>query len=274
LTVRMSIPSKFLGLTIFATLLASAPGCHAFAYPTEPPAANASSLPDSPGAVVAGSAGFSSSNIGSESPAFDGQLGLGSSSNPEPTALPRVKFVYAGKTAPPQTTTDKIILGLRESVTPFTMVGWVFSAGWAQLIDGSPNYGTNGKAFSQRLGAAAALSASKEIFSDSVLAPVFHQDPRYYQLGRSHKFFNRAIYAGTRTIIGRTDSGKMIPNYATILGTGGAAGLTTAYYPARNTTGSQVVQTWATSLGGSALGYLVSEFGGEIIQKLHITKQE
>jgi len=264
----------FLRLSFAATLFTCAPTCHALEYPTEPPVANASSLPDSPGAVVAGSAGFSSSNIGSEPTAFAGQLGLKTTSTPEPTALPRVKFVYAGKMGPPQTTTDKVVLGLRESVTPFVMVGWVFSAGWSQLIDGMPNYGTNGKAFAQRLGAAAALSASKEIFSDSVLAPVFHQDPRYYQLGHSHKFINRVIYAGTRPIIGRTDSGKVIPNYATLLGTGGAAGLTTAYYPARNTTGSQVAQTWATSLGGSALGYLVSEFGGEIIQKLHITRQE
>ena len=98
------------------------------------------------------------------------------------------------------------------------MLGWPLSAGWSHLIDSSPNYGTNGKAFAQRLGAAAALNSSKEIFSDSILATAFHQDPRYYQLGRSHKLINRAVYAGTRPIIGRTDSGKTIPNYAFILG--------------------------------------------------------
>ena len=274
MTVRQSLPSKFLSLAFVSTLLASVPICRASGYPTEPPVANASSLPDSPGAVVAGSIGFSSSNTTSEPSGFDGQLGLGTSTKPEPVAVPRVKFVYATQKAPPQTAKDKVILGLRESVTPFSMVGWVFSAGWAQLIDGSPDYGSNGKAFAQRLGAAAALSASREIFSDSVLAPIFHQDPRYYQLGKGHKFLNRAIYAGTRPIIGRTDSGKLIPNYSTIIGTAGAAGLTTAYYPPPNVSGAQVAQTWATSLGGTAVGYLVSEFGGEIIQKLHITKNE
>jgi hypothetical protein len=229
-------------------------------------------LPDSPGALLYPSL-VSSSSLGDAG--LDGQAtGAGAGASSKPVALPRVKFVSSEQTAPKQVAHDKIRLGLRESVTPFSMLGWVFSAGWAQLIDGSPNYGTNGQAFSQRLGAAAALGASKEIFSDSVLATVFHQDPRYYQLGKTHKFFNRAIYAGTRPIIGRTDSGKTIPNYAFILGTGGAAALTTAYYPDKNTTTGQVFQTWATSLGGSAVGYLVSEFGGEVIGWLHVRKSE
>jgi hypothetical protein len=223
-------------------------------------------LPDSPGTVLVSS----SSATPEEAAAAGGQAAVPS----KPMAIAHVKFVSANQPVPTQTAGDKVILGLRESVTPFSMIGWVFSAGWAQLIDGSPNYGTNGKAFSQRLGAAAALSSSREIFSDSILAPLFHQDPRYYQLGHGHKFINRAIYAGTRTIIGKTDSGRTIPNYAFILGTAGAAGLTTTYYPEKNQSGSQVALTFGSSLGGSAVGYLISEFGGEVIQWLHITKHE
>jgi hypothetical protein len=265
--------SRFSWLFLLAllTLPATHPALgYAFESPsTDPPPI---ALPDSPGAVL------SVLRISSSLPdeildegAFDGQAAGNST---KPMALPRVKFIAAGQPAPKQEAYDKVILGLRESVTPFTMLGWVTSAGWAQLIDGSPNYGTNGKAFAERLGAAAALSTSKEIFSDSILAPAFHQDPRYYQLGKSHKFINRALYAGTRPIIGRTDSGKTIPNYAFMLGTGGAAALTRTYYPERNQTASQVFQTWATSLGGSALGNLISEFGGEVIGWLRIGKHE
>jgi hypothetical protein len=243
---------------------------HAFAETLDARSADdrAAALPDSPGATLVS---HSNANASAVDIGFDDQATAASGKT---MALPRVKFITAGQPAPKQEAHDKILLGLRESVTPFTMLGWVFSAGWAQLIDGSPNYGTNGEAFGQRLGAAAALSTSKEIFSDSILATAFHQDPRYYQLGKSHKFINRALYAGTRPIIGRTDSGKTIPNYAFILGTGGAAALTKTYYPERNQTGGQVVQTWATSLGGSALGNLVSEFGGEIIDRLRIGKHE
>jgi hypothetical protein len=258
-----------------ALIAIATPTHYAFADATESPATEppAVTLPDSPGALLYPT--LVSSSSGSDSYVSDAAFG-GPDTGPsgKPMALARVKFVSDKQDAPKQEAHDKVLLGLRESVTPFTMLGWVFSAGWAQLIDGSPNYGTNGKAFSQRLGAAAALSASKEVFSDSILAPIFHQDPRYYQLGKTHKFFNRAIYAGTRPIIGRTDGGKIIPNYSTIIGTGGAAALTKTYYPVQNTNTGQVFQTWATSLGGSALGYLVSEFGGEVIGWLHVGKSQ
>lgn len=228
-----------------------------------------SSLPDSPGALFTAAEGISSSIDDSGLPDFGSQ---GTTTSAAPMVLPRVKLVSAGRQAPPQKARDKILLGLRESVTPYAMLGWPLSAGWSHLINGSPNYGVNSEAFAQRLGAAAALNSSKEIFSDGILATAFHQDPRYYQRGHSHKLIHRAIYAATRPVIGRTDSGRTIPNYAFILGTGGAAALTQTYYPERNTTGTQFARTWATSLGGSALGYLVSEFGGDAIQWLRISK--
>lgn len=269
----LSVSSFLRRLLLVATIAAVAPAC-VLAETGETPAiaSTASALPDAPSASLVIAAGYSSSaSNAAEANAAGGQA---ANATGKPMALPRVKFIAPGQPVPQQHAGDKIALGLRESVTPFSMLGWVFSSGWSQLIDSSPNYGTNGKAYAQRLGAAAALNSSKEIFSDAVLATAFHQDPRYYQLGRSHKFLNRGIYAATRPIIGRTDSGKTIPNYAYILGTGGAAALTHTYYPERNVTPGQVMQTWATSLGGSALGYLISEFGGDVIGILHVRKHE
>ncbi len=227
------------------------------------------SLPDSPGAMMASSSSGASDGSTSAEASFDQ-----ATKAPQPMALPRIKFINAGQPAPPQRVRDKIEMGLRESITPFSMLGWVTSAGYGHLTDGRPNYGTNSKAFAQRLGAAAAGGASKEIFSDSVMAPIFHQDARYYQLGKSHGYFKRAIYAATRPLIGRTDNGRAIPNYASLLGTAGAAALTQTYYPPLNQGASQVFQAFGTSLGGSAVGYLFSEFGGEIIQASHIRKHE
>jgi hypothetical protein len=236
-------------------------------------------LPDSPGSTIAGNEEWSSSasNLGALSDPTPGVGGFDPQATGQSHAnipLPRVKFVSAGQKAPQQRAQDKIVLGLRESVTPFSMIGWVSSAGWSHLINSSPNYGVNSEAFAQRLGAAAASGASKEIFSDSFFAPIFHQDPRYYQLGRGHTFMHRAIYAATRSVVGRTDNGRTIVNYAGILGTGGSAALTQAYYPDRNLGASQVMQSWATGIGGSSLGYLISEFGGQIIQALHVKKHE
>ncbi len=90
-------------------------------------------------------------------------------------------------------------MGLRESVTPFSMIGWVFSAGWAQLINGSPNYGTNGKAFAAAPGSIGSAQLPAGRYSATPFWRLSSiRTPRYYQLGQGHKFFNRAIYAGTR----------------------------------------------------------------------------
>lgn len=239
---------------------------------------SAPELPDSPGAFVAAS-GISSSNedAGTYTPRLSGASAFGQQSTTagdQPALLSRVKFIPAGHRAPQQHVRDKVALGLRESVTPFSMFAWSASAGWSHLIDSAPNYGVNSEAFAQRLGAAAATGTAKEIFSDAVFASLFHQDPRYYQLGRSHRFFNRAVYAGTRPVIGRTDSGRSIFNYAGVLGTGASAALAQTYYPDENVHPSQVMQSWGSGIAGSALGYLISEFGGDVIQALHIQKHE
>lgn len=220
-------------------------------------------LPDSPGAVT-----YSSSTPNAEAP-FES-----SANTPLPMALPSVKFISAGQAAPPQTAGDKVVMGLRESVTPFSATGWLMSASYAHVTDTSPNFGTNKEAFAQRLGGAAALGVSKEIFSDSIMAPVFHQDPRYYQLGRRQPVIKRGLYAATRCVIGRTDGGRTIPNFAFIAGTAGAAVLTKTYYPHSNQSATEVAETFGTSLGGTALGYLISEFGGDITRILHLTKHE
>ena len=249
-----------------AQQIAEAPVVAMIAPVDLPALADSTALPDSPGATLTSS----SSSTPDDSADSDGQ----NTTPARPTVLPRVKLVPADRTAPPQTATDKIVMGLRESVTPFSVLGWFFSAGWSHLIDSTPNYGRNSEAFAKRLGAAAALSSSRNIFNDSVLGPMFHQDTRYYQLGKEHDFIHRAVYAGTRPLIGKTDGGRTIPNYALLLATAGSSGLTVTYYPERNQSGGQVAKTFGTSLGGAAVGALINEFGGDIIQSLHLTRNK
>jgi hypothetical protein len=224
-------------------------------------------LPESPGSMVSSSSRAPSDEADASS--YDP-----TAKTPLPMALPRVKFISAGQAAPPQQARDKVILGLRESITPFSALGWLASAGYSHVTDSSPNFGTNSEAFGKRFGAAVALGVSKEIFSDSIMAPVFHQDPRYYQLGRTRPILKRAIYAATRPVIGRTDGGRTIPNFAFLAGTGGAAALTQTYYPTRNQSASEIFQTFGTSLGGSAIGGLFNEFGGDVARILHLSKHE
>ena len=92
--------------------------------------------------------------------------------------------------------------------------------------------------------------------------------------GRHHKLLYRAVYASTRSLIGKTDGGRTIPNYAFLIGSAGAAGLITTSYPEKNQGGGQVAQTFGSGIGGAAFGNLFNEFGGDIIQALHLSRNK
>jgi len=179
------------------------------------------------------------------------------------------KFIEAGQPVSALTAHDKIVLGLRNAVSPLGITGWFTSSGDEQVFNTAPNYGTDRGAFGQRLGAAALCNASEGIFTDSVLAPLLREDPRYYRLGDGHHFFARLFYAGTRPLLTRTDSGRTTPNFALVAGNLAGSALTNVYYPQVNRGPNQTMQTLGLSIGGSAVGDVVGEFYGDVAHLFH-----
>ena len=64
-----------------------------------------------------------------------------------------------------------------------------------------------------------------------------------------------------------------MPNFALFAGNAAGAALTVIYYPAQNTTASQVARTFGTSLVGSAFGFVVDEFVVDALVDLHLKKK-
>lgn len=267
-------PSLHIVQAALALLIAVAPVAMAQTAPTshatEGIASNARlDLPDAPGALVSSSLDAASSSADPNGAFFDPTAAA-----PIRKHAPHLQMTISpDEIADPMTVHDKVVGGIKDSVSLFSATGWFFSAGWEQLTNGSPNFGTDKGAFGQRLGAAAIRNVSEGIFSDSLFAPVFHEDPRYYIMGRGHNFFKRVIYAGTRVIITRTDSGHTTPNFALIAGNAAGAALTIPYYPSKNTSFSEVAQTFGGSLGGSAIGFVVDEFIVDALIDLHLKKK-
>ena len=235
---------------LFAALTPEAP---AFAASDSNPEA----LPDAPSQVLR------ASNVG-----FDAQMHP-ASAHIAPVTL---KYIPAGWTAQPLTAHDKIVLGFKDSYSPFSFLGIIVSAGYSHLTNGQPNYGTDKGAFGQRLGATAIRDTSEQLLTDAVFAPLLHEDPRYYVEGPQYNFIHRVLYAATRPIITRTDSGKLTPNFAELLGYGAASAISYSYYPAINQNAKDTVATFGGALGGAAIGDLVSEFSDEFLVKLHLKK--
>jgi hypothetical protein len=188
---------------------------------------------------------------------------------PLPAASHTQEMIQPGQDAPTLNTGDKVLLGLRSAFSPFAAVGWLASAGYEQLLNGSPNYGTDRGAFGQRLGAAALRASSEDVFSESLFAPIFHEDPRYYRLGPSRSLPVRVLYAVTRPLVNRTDKGNNSVNFAFLAGNFAGAELTYAYYPQLNRSQTQILETFGGSIGGSALGYAIYELLGDFTKGFH-----
>jgi hypothetical protein len=232
------------------------------------------SLPDAP--AVSGSTSSIDESSSSSNEA-DGSAKPGGGGAFDPATMKRRLLatrsditVYPGETAPPLSARDKEVMGLKQSFTLFSLIGWTTSAAYTHLVNGSPNYGTDSAAFGERLGATALRNTSQNIFGNVVFAPLFHEDPRYYKMGKGHNVVKRVAYAATRAIITRADDGDATPNYSLISGRVFGAALTNTYYPRTNCSFSQTAQTFGTSMGGAAIGYVVTEFLDEALEIVHL----
>jgi hypothetical protein len=228
-------------------------------------------LPDAPDALVSSSS--SSTNVPASVTDPDNAAAAASANSASGRLIHLNSLIQPGEIATPMTVRNKIANGFKSSVSLFSISGWFAAAGWEQLTNGSPNYGTDAGAFGQRLGAASIRGISEGVFSKSLFAPLFHEDPRYYVMGKGHPFFKRVVYAATRSIITRTDSGTMTPNFSLLAGNAAGSALTIPYYPSQNTGFKEVAETFGGSIGGSSIGFVVDEFFIDALADLHIKKK-
>ena len=223
-------------------------------------AASTSALPDAPDPV---SAGASDANFQNANPprAVNPKLRM---------ASPYDKYIDPGQAAPRLTAKDKVVLGFRDAVSPVSVGAWLVNAGYEQAVDGKPHWGGGGGAFADRFGSAAVRDVSEDVFDESILAPILREDPRYYIMGSGHRPLHRFLYAASRVLITRKDDGGRTINFAELGGNAGGAVLTQLYYPQVDRSVKDIGQIFGGSVGGSALGFVISEFFSSSYERFHL----
>ena len=181
-------------------------------------------------------------------------------------------IILPGQTAVPLSVGEKAIFGFHDAFSPFAFIGVTISAGYSHLVDSAPHYGTNSEAFGKREGVSALRNTVQSFSTDAIFSPVFHDDPRYYELGQGHSFISRAWYAATRVVVVRSDGGHERFNAPLLLGYGVAAGLNNLYYPDQDTGASATAKSYASSLGGAVLSFEANEFLDDALRMVHLRK--
>jgi hypothetical protein len=95
------------------------------------------------------------------------------------------------------------------------------------------------------------------------LPTIFHQDERYYALGKGN-IGKRALYAASRILITPDYHGHNSFNASELLGRAMAQGISTTYYPSADRTAGQLATKWGYALMRDALTNTFREFWPDI----------
>ena len=167
----------------------------------------------------------------------------------------------------PLTARQKWILAAKETTDPFNFGTAFLTAAESQRGNETPKYGEGWANYGRRVYAAQLDFATQNFLSAGVLASIFHQDPRYYRRGPQSKFFARICYSVSQLLIGHQDSGRRAFNVSNVGGIAMGIGISNLYYPSASRTGTVMAGRLGTSMMGSAVGNLMSEFWPDIEQK-------
>ena len=183
---------------------------------------------------------------------------------PRPVPVPRQaerlhRVIEPDEIGQPLSAVDKFELGVVHSVAPLAVSGWFVSSGIGQLT-GMPHYGSDRGAFGRRLEAGGLRSITTTPLSVGIAASAFHQDPRYYRMGRGHSVGSRLAYAATRSFITRTDAGAQAPNLWLPTGLLAGDALTNTYYPTRDQGVRPTFVTFGWAMEGAVISDLFREF--------------
>lgn len=205
---------------------------------------------------------------GANSTAANSTSSLASSSNTEQTKrilgiIPNFRSVSADVTLPPQTAKEKFKIGLQDTFdySNFIFVG--VQAGLSQATDAYPAFHQGARGYGRYYWHTFADQSDENIWVESILPAAFHEDSRYYTLGHGG-FLKRTAYSLSRVLITRSDDGTASFNASEIIGAGGAAGISSAYYPKQYCTWTKTGQRWLTNVILDGANFVVREFWPDV----------
>lgn len=168
----------------------------------------------------------------------------------------------------PLTSHQKFEIFTRRTYSPFTFFSAAFDAAYAHVTDSWPDYGHGVSGYGKRYGATIANAESRSFFMSFLFPTVFHQDPRYFS-SPSTKFLPRMLYAASRVLITRSDSGNDTLNTSVLAGTAVTTALSNAYYPRPERTLGDSMNRFGGSLLGGVQTNIMREFWPDLTRMFH-----
>src|SRR5208282_2413644 len=176
-------------------------------------------IPDAPTPSPVPDGGQSPSASTSSAPGTPAQPDEGQQTKRILWIVPNFRAVSAGAKLPPQPVKEKFKTAALDSFdySSFIFVG--IQAGISQGTDAYPAFRQGAAGYGRYYWHTFADQTDENLWVEGILPVVFRQDSRYYTLGHGG-FIKRGVYAVSRTVITRTDSGRETFNASEVLGSG------------------------------------------------------
>lgn len=184
--------------------------------------------------------------------------------------MPNFRSVSADVKLPPMTPKQKFIIAGKDTFdySSFFIAG--IQAGFSMNGDSYPEFHQGLKGYGRYYWHTLADTIDENFMVGGAGPILFHQDNRFYTLGHGG-FRKRATYAITRVLISRKDDGDATFNFAEVIGSGAASGVSTLYYPTKYRTWTKVGQKWLTSDIIDGANFMLKEFWPDINKALFHT---
>lgn len=197
--------------------------------------------------------------------------------------LPNFLTLRQSGKLPPLTARQKFKVVALGNFDPVQYPWWGLLAAIGQADDDDPAYGQGWVAYAKRYGTTAGDSTVENFMVGAVFPSVLHQDPRFYQSSQGG-YGHRALYAVSRIVITRSDSGHSQFNYSEIFGAGVAAAISTYTYHPKSTylttptnphlfvpserTFANTASVWETQIELDTITIAIKEFWPDIQRRL------
>jgi hypothetical protein len=264
--------SAFAALILFSASLCAQSRPQALSY---------AALPDAPSATLLDmqSAGQSSQSSTPQEP----NPNLGESTKPQQNSpqvpqqkkqpkrilyvIPNYRAVSSDSNLPPLTPGGKFKLMVDDSFDYSAFLYTGFVAGLRYAANSYPELGRGMSGYGQYYWRAFVDQAVGDSFTEWLLPVAFKQDPRYFTKGHG-SFWDRTGYAASRLVITRSDKGTEQFNISELAGNLAAAGISNAYYPAKERGLSNTMSNYAIQLALDGGFNIVKEFWPDIAHKV------
>ncbi len=172
--------------------------------------------------------------------------------------LPNYRTAEMSAESIPLTSGQKLRIAVKDSFDyPLMFIAAAY-AGIYQAQDDHPEFGQGAQGYFSRLGTSYTDQVDGNLLTEGFMPVLFREDPRYFRMSHG-SIRKRALYAVSRVLVTRTDSGRNSFNFAEFVGNGMAAGIALSYYPDDRDVGSYV-GNWMTQIGTDAASQLLKEF--------------